>query len=223
MAAYKKSIEMRNNILRAMEHLVLENGYKKTGVKDIAEYLEIPRSLIYYYFDHKHSIMRELYAKKFKEVGQAVSTVLPRGSEPVVRLMLGYLIFQRKIAWNPLFTEFIVLEPNFPALDKDELAGQLIQYYDDSRDVFTYYGKPTDGKDLLLHAIILESVGRALITSKYHGLLELSEYELMECIGERVVIPTFNLSKAELKVILDRTFALADEIKDEQRAISIQK
>ena len=89
MATYKKSAEMRNNILQAMKHLVLEKGYGKTGIKDIAEYLGIPRSLVYYYFDHKHSIMREIYAQRFSEVSQIVSTVLPLGKEPIVRLMLA--------------------------------------------------------------------------------------------------------------------------------------
>ena len=215
MATYKKSAEMRNNILQAMKHLVLEKGYGKTGIKDIAEYLGIPRSLVYYYFDHKHSIMQEIYAQRFSEVSQIVSTVLPLGKEPIVRLMLGYLVFSRKIVWNPLFTEFIVAEPNFPALGKAETADQIVQYYDDSRDAFIYYGKPTDGKDFLIHAIMLESIGRALISSKYYGVLELSEYEVMECVGERVVMPTFNLSKEKLKAALERTFVLAEQIKEE--------
>lgn len=215
MATYKKSAEMRNNILQAMKHLVLEKGYGKTGIKDIAEYLGIPRSLVYYYFDHKHSIMREIYAQSFSEVSQIVSTVLPLGKEPIVRLMLGYLMFAKRIIWNPLFTEFIVIEPNFSTLDKVEIASQLAQYYDESRDAFTHYGMPTDGKDFLIHAIMVESIGRALMASKYYGMVELSEYEIMECIGERVVMPTFNLSKEELKVVLERTFALAEQIKED--------
>lgn len=211
MAAYKKSAEMRNSILMAMEHLALEKGYEKTGIKDIAEYLEIPRSLIYYYFDNKHSIMSEIYGRHFVEVGQAVSRVLPRGQEPLVRLMLSYLFFSRKIVWNPLFTEFIVVETPFAALGEVKTTGQIAQYYDDSRDAFEYFGKPTDGKEFLLHAIMLESVGRALIAGKYYKTVELSEYEVMECIGERVVKPTFDLSKEEMKAILDRTFALANQ------------
>lgn len=214
MATYRKSAEMRDNILQAMKHLVLEKGYGKTGVKDIAEYLGIPRSLIYYYFDHKHSIMRELYAQRFARVEQIVSVVLPRSREPIVRLMLGYLMFARLIAWNPLFTEFIVVEPNFSTLDRVETASQLAQYYEDSRDAFIHYGKPTDGKDFLIHAIMVESIGRTLVSSKYYGMVELSEYEVMECIGERVVKPTFNLSKEELKAALERTFALAEQIEE---------
>ena len=214
MATYKKSAEMRNNILQAMKHLVLEKGYGKTGIKDIAEYLGIPRSLVYYYFDHKHSIMRELYAQRFARVEQIVSVVLPRGREPIVRMLLGYLVFSRKIVWDPLFTEFIVVEPNFSTLGKVETTDQITQYYGDSRDAFIYYGKPIDGKDLLIHAVMLESIGRALISGKYYGLLELSEYEVMECIGERVVKPTFHLSKEELKAALERTFALAERIEE---------
>ena len=100
-------------------------------------------------------------------------------------------------------------------MDKVETASQLAQYYDESRDAFTHYGMPTDGKDFLIHAIMVESIGRALMVSKYYGMVELSEYEIMECIGERVVMPTFNLSKEELKVVLERTFALAEQIKED--------
>ena len=37
----------------------------------------------------------------------------------------------------------------------------------------------------------------------------------MECVGERVVMPTFNLSKEKLKAALERTFVLAEQIKEE--------
>lgn len=66
--AYKKSAEMRKNILEATKHVVQENGYTKTAIKDVADYLGVPRSLVYYYFKNKESIMQVLFREAFQVV-----------------------------------------------------------------------------------------------------------------------------------------------------------
>ena len=93
MAGYKKSAEMRKNIVDAMAVLVQKNGYGKTSLKDISDYLGIPRSLIYYYFKNKDDIMHVLYYERFSMTEQLAEKVLPRGEEPLVRLMLKYLLY----------------------------------------------------------------------------------------------------------------------------------
>ena len=173
MAVYKKSAERRKNILLTMERLVLEVGYGKTGIKDVADALNVPRSLIYYYFENKQSIMREIYKERFSLVNSLPSQVHPQGQEPLTRMMLGYLFFFRYVLFSPLFTEYIVTAPHFAALGIDDATSQIEQYYDDSREAFKYYGKPTDGKEFLLHVLAVESIGRALITSIFYNMAEL--------------------------------------------------
>lgn len=213
MAVYKKSEEMRKSILLTMERLVLEVGYGKVGIKDIADALNVPRSLIYYYFENKQSIMREIYKERFSLVNSLSSQVLSRGQEPLTRMMLGYLFFFRYVLFSPLFTEYIVTAPNFAALGMNGAASQIEQYYNDSREAFKYYGKPTDGKEFLLHVLSVESIGRALITSIFYNTADWTEQEIMDCIGKRAVMPTFGMSEQEMNALLDRTFALAENVR----------
>lgn len=213
MAPYKKSEEMRKNILETTARLVRENGYGKTAIKDVADCLEVPRSLVYYYFKNKESIMQVLFREKFQSIEQVVATVLPRGEEPMVRLMLKYLVYRRTMLCNPLFIEYIVAS-EFATLDMSASAGQVARYYSDSRDAFEYCGMPVDSKEFQIHVRMVEGVGRAMVVGEHYGTLEITEREFMEYLGKYAIMPTFDLSKEELKEILDRTFLLADRIKD---------
>ena len=66
MATYKKSMEMRKKIMEATEHLILTKGYFHTNIKEIAEHLNIPRSLIYYYFSNKEDLMHEITEEHYR-------------------------------------------------------------------------------------------------------------------------------------------------------------
>ena len=209
--AYKKSAEMRKNILEATKHVVKENGYTKTAIKDVADYLGVPRSLVYYYFKNKESIMQVLFREAFQVVEQVVSTVLPRGQEPMVRLMLKYLMYRRMILLNSLFIEFVVAS-EFATLDVSASADQIERYYSDSQDAFVYRGKPVDGKEFRIHVRMVEGVGRAMVVGEYYGTIKLDDREFMDCLGKYAIMPTFDLTKKEMEEILDRTFVLAELI-----------
>lgn len=211
MSAYKKSAEMRNNIMEAMKSLVLQNGYGKTAVKDIADYLGVPRSLIYYYFKNKEDIMIALYREWFSKVDSIASNVLPQDTDPLIRMMTKLLVFRREVLVNPLFTEFIVSFPEYAAQGRDGTDVQLMEYYSDSRYAFEHYGKPTDGKEFRIHALMLESVERGLIVGAYYKTVEFTEREYMEYLGERTILPSFDLTRDQLIQILDQAFVLADQ------------
>lgn len=210
MAVYKKSAEMRRSILDAVEHLVRENGYSNTSMKEVSEYLNIPRSLIYYYFQNKADIMHALYDERFEQVEQMALKLLPQGEEPLVRLMLKYLLFRRTVICDPLFTEYIATAPEYARRVKDSSQEEIVHYYADSRELFEYYGKPTDGEEFRIHVFMIESIARGLIVGSYYGMLELSDYDYIRHFGERAIVPSFDLTKGEFKKILDRAFELAD-------------
>lgn len=215
MASYKKSAEMRKSIVETMALLVRKNGYEKTNIRDISEYLNIPRSLIYYYFKNKDDIMRVLYYERFSMTEQLAEKVLPRGEEPLVRLMLKYLLYCRNVICDPLFAEYIATAPEYASRGKEFSKDQIALYYDDSRDAFAYFGKPTDGNELYIHALMVESIARGLVVGSFYGMIELSDREYMTYFGERAIMPTFDLSKEEFQKILDRAFELADRAKEE--------
>lgn len=215
MASYKKSAEMRKSIVETMALLVRKNGYEKTNIRDISEYLNIPRSLIYYYFKNKDDIMHVLYYERFSMTEQLAEKVLPRGEEPLVRLMLKYLLYCRNVICDPLFAEYIATAPEYASRGKEFSKDQIALYYDDSRDAFAYFGKPTDGNEFYIHALMVESIARGLVVGSFYGMIELSDREYMTYFGERAIMSTFDLSKEEFQKILDRAFELADRAKEE--------
>lgn len=215
MASYKKSAEMRKSIVETMALLVRKNGYEKTNIRDISEYLNIPRSLIYYYFKNKDDIMHVLYYERFSMTEQLAEKVLPRGEEPLVRLMLKYLLYCRNVICDPLFAEYIATAPEYASRGKEFSKDQIALYYDDSRDAFAYFGKPTDGNAFYIYALMVESIARGLVVGSFYGMIELSDREYMTYFGERAIMPTFDLSKEEFQKILDRAFELADRAKEE--------
>lgn len=143
---------MRKSIVETMALLVRKNGYEKTNIRDISEYLNIPRSLIYYYFKNKDDIMHVLYYERFSMTEQLAEEVLPRGEEPLVRLMLKYLLYRRNVICDPLFAEYIATAPEYASRGKEFSKDQIVLYYGDSRDAFAYFGKPTDGNEFYIHA-----------------------------------------------------------------------
>ena len=215
MASYKKSAEMRKSIVETMALLVRKNGYEKTNIRDISEYLNIPRSLIYYYFKNKDDIMHVPYYERFSMTEQLAEKVLPRGEEPLVRLMLKYLLYCRNVICDPLFAEYIATAPEYASRGKEFSKDQIALYYDDSRDAFAYFGKPTDGNEFYIYALMVESIARGLVVGSFYGMIELSDREYMTYFGERAIMPTFDLSKEEFQKILDRAFELADRAKEE--------
>jgi len=215
MASYKKSAEMRKSIVETMALLVRKNGYEKTNIRDISEYLNIPRSLIYCYFKNKDDIMHVLYYERFSMTEQLAEKVQPRGEEPLVRLMLKYLLYCRNVICDPLFAEYIATAPEYASRGKEFSKDQIALYYDDSRDAFAYFGKPTDGNEFYIYALMVESIARGLVVGSFYGMIELSDREYMTYFGERAIMPTFDLSKEEFQKILDRAFELADRAKEE--------
>ena len=86
-------------------------------------------------------------------------------------------------------------------------------YYGDSRDAFEYFGKPTDGNEFYIHALMVESIARGLVVGTFYGMIELSDREYMTYFGERAIMPTFDLTKDQLAAIVDRSFELAEGAK----------
>ena len=171
--------------------------------------MNIPRSLIYYYFKNKDDIMHVLYYERFSMTEQLAEKVLARGEEPLVRLMLKYLLYRRHIICDPLFAEYIATAPEYASRGKDQIA----LYYGDSRDAFAYFGKPTDGNEFYIHALMVESIARGLVVGSFYGMIELSDREYMTYFGERAIMPTFDLTKEQLAAIVDRSFELAEGAK----------
>jgi AcrR family transcriptional regulator len=76
MAQYKKSIGVKNRILKVSEELFALKGYDATGIAQIAEKAEITKSLLYYYFNSKEQILEELFSNYLLAVGEEKRRIL---------------------------------------------------------------------------------------------------------------------------------------------------
>ena len=195
-----------------MEHMVLESGYENVNIKEIADFLDMPRSLIYYYFKSKKDIMIAIYQAHYTKLDAAVSELIPKGENPVVRMLVKYITFKRFIIMNPLFTEFILMFPTYASQGPDAVSRNREDYYHESYEAFCYYGLPADGNEFQAHVLMIDAVSRALNQGIYNGTLTFSIRELMEYFGEHTIMVTFGFSREQFHELLDRAFFLADQL-----------
>lgn len=212
MATYRKSKETQERIIEATKYLVLKDGYKNTNIKSIAEYLRIPRSLIYYYFKNKDSIMKYIFNCYYDEITADVKKALPDGSKPLVGLMLRYVIFFRTTAWNPILVEYLIARPAFSTLGKENAYQFIKKYYAESTQLFEQCGMPTDDNKFMVHILMAEVVWKSLVEAVYYKTIELNERELLEYYSERTLMVTFKLSEEKIEKSLDEAIRLADTL-----------
>ena len=210
MSKYKKSDEMRRRILSATVQVVLSTGYLNLSIKEIANQLGVPRSLIYYYFSNKDDIMQELYRLRYRELDTLASQVLPDNVDSLARVIFKYIIFRRQMVHNPLFSDYILYHRPYAAMSIAEVIETQAQYYSDTYRAFQQYGLPTDGSKYQFHVLMIESVAQALRQGEASGQLRWTEWESIEHFAEHTVMVTFDLTKDQLKPILKQAFELAD-------------
>jgi AcrR family transcriptional regulator len=68
MAQRQDSALTKTNIMDAAEKLFADKGFDGTGIMEIAQKAGVPKSLIYYYFENKDEILKELINRLVKEV-----------------------------------------------------------------------------------------------------------------------------------------------------------
>ena len=212
MSKYKKSDEMRRRILSATVQVVLSTGYLNLSIKEIANQLGVPRSLIYYYFSSKDGIMQELYRLRYRELDTLASQVLPDNVDSLVRVIFKYIIFRRQMVHNPLFSDYILYHQPYAAMSNAEVIETQAEYYSDTYRAFQQYGLPTDGSKYQFHVLMIESVAQALRQGEASGQLRWTEWESIEHFAEHTVMVTFDLTKDQLKPILKQAFELADMV-----------
>lgn len=203
---------MRRRILSATVQVVLSTGYLNLSIKEIANQLGVPRSLIYYYFSNKDGIMQELYRLRYRELDTLASQVLPDNVDSLVRVIFKYIIFRRQMVHNPLFSDYILYHQPYAAMSNAEVIETQAEYYSDTYRAFQQYGLPTDGSKYQFHVLMIESVAQALRQGEASGQLRWTEWESIEHFAEHTVMVTFDLTKDQLKPILKQAFELADMV-----------
>ncbi len=119
----KDSKDVRNRILKASEELFALNGYDATGIAQIAKNSEIPKSLLYYYFNSKEQILEELFSNYLLNVKaekeNIFSSDLPDHEKIRQSMIRGFsLLSNNKNIIRILMTELLKGRVNREALFK---------------------------------------------------------------------------------------------------------
>ena len=211
MASYKKSTEMRNSIIEAATHLIEEKGYSDLNIKDISEYLNIPRSLMYYYFKNKDDLLMSMVMSSFSAIDERLKEMPFSTMDIMVKLTVKYILFFRHIAFNPIYTEFLINMTGYPAYGKTQSDKWIANYYEESEELFRAKGLSQDSKEFRIHVLMVEVVWKAIVTGVYYGTIDLNERETMEFYMERTMGVTFNMNKEEISNLLDEAFEAAEK------------
>jgi len=95
----------KSNIMDAAEELFADKGFDGTGIMEIARKADVPKSLIYYYFDGKETILKELMNRLVEEViAMKYKTVENRNPEDTITregllkiFQAGYQFYSERI------------------------------------------------------------------------------------------------------------------------------
>jgi len=113
VSKYKKSADTKQKILETTVSLVLENGYANLNIKDIADRLEMPRSLIYYYYKNRDDIMTELYYGTYGKLSDLAVRLVKDRDDPILHLIAKYILHYRFVIQNAVLRDFFFSRPAY--------------------------------------------------------------------------------------------------------------
>lgn len=174
MAKNKMGQSTKNKILQAAKEIFIEKGYDCAKVDEIAERAQVTKVMLYYHFESKENILKEIIAATLSEVGQKL------------RERLGTMKISDEEAVKSLFSEFIriwienknILRLILIELLKDKSVNHDVlelmrHFYSDVISIFEDSGKKAAAKDeiyirllyfntfpMVMHAVLSEDIAR---------------------------------------------------------------
>ena len=138
----KQNPETRNNILEAAKEVFVENGYEKTRMEDIAKKAQVTRMMLYYYFDSKDNIIKEIITQlldtsklKLEEGFKEMKSLKNLKPEMIVNK------FREILIPNQAWIRFVILEFLKKNLDVGDLINLLKSFYDNLQEMIGRLGK----------------------------------------------------------------------------------
>lgn len=180
VAKREDSAHTKSAILDAAEKLFADQGFDGAGIMEIAKTANVPKSLIYYYFESKEEILKELLNRFIQNVIK-MNYEMAEGFEPpetltkdgiVKMLQYGYQFFtDRYKMFKIIFQESLknVFIENFL------LNIQISQ--DESIDYFKKAGMEVDEKDLKLGHFFLIAMPFMMFTLHKDKWCEMNDYD----------------------------------------------
>ncbi len=78
----RQRADTRSRLVKAAKEVFAEKGFVEAHVSEIAEHAGVAKGLVYYYFDTKQAIFREVAADVDRELADAIDLMLDPASGP---------------------------------------------------------------------------------------------------------------------------------------------
>ena len=212
MSKYKKSADTKQKILETTVSLVLENGYANLNIKDIADRLEMPRSLIYYYFKNRDDIMTDLYYNTYQKISSLAERLVQDQENPLLHLIVKYILHYRYVIQNAVLREFYFSRPPYVYQGREAVHSALDTCYIASRKAFQQLRPDASENDLYMFVITCDSLAHTLFEGLANGVLAMNLRDAILYFGECSIMVNFAISREEMARIVDEAFMLTDSI-----------
>lgn len=153
-------MDAKTSILAAAEVLFLEQGYKKTTVRQIAERAGANLGLIPYYFKNKENIARVIYDKIIANVLQVEELDSYEIQNSIERLYLSYIIIHRRMIAMPGAYRFYLelIQADVVAVEPASYSAPLVW------DIVEEYGLTVSETEINAYNRMLKGAERSLTT-----------------------------------------------------------
>lgn len=210
--AYKKSIETKQKIIDATKTVVLRNGYTNTNIKDIADEVNIPRTLVYYYYPNKESILDDLSSIIYKQTLNAADELVSTEEKPILNLLLKYILLFKYIVLNDVTRDYFLGYGTYVSHGSEKIKQAREECYPHIEKIFHYYNITVTETILNEYVITSDALIKALFQGIINNSLNITLKEALSYFGRHVILPSFHLTEEEYTDTVDEAFRISETI-----------
>lgn len=193
------ALSVRKRILHTACKLFMEQGFKNTTMRQIADAAQVGLGLIDYYFGSKENLAISFYEQMRKKCMEHVNAFVDYETDPYSHLAMM------------IYLEFTLNMASFYKLYYDCLQGGIFEKYIMTTETETLerimkVEHKTVSHDLLqLYSVfVCSAIERTLVLNKPHGLFPSISYHEIPAIVFRSSVGTFSADNAAIEHALDK-------------------
>ncbi len=210
--AYKKSAETRQRIVDATKKLIVEKGYYDTSIKDIAREANIAHPCIYYYFNNKENIAREIFDNAVEKILQASATIYKENPDPMLRTMVTYILLFKYVATKKTTQTVYYDLVQYSNYDKPNINRLKNTVFKELMELFLEYNGNITDNQITAYIITSDAFAKALFKGIMNGLLDFSLEEAADYFFRHMLISILKISEEAYKEKFKKAFRLCETI-----------
>jgi AcrR family transcriptional regulator len=210
--AYKKSSVTKQNIIEAAIKLFNEKGYYDTNIKEIAAEAGIAHPCIYYYFESKESLAREIFDNIADKIRSVTAKIYEENRDLLLNIMINYILIFRYIAFNKT-TQAVYLDlVRYCNYDKSNFNRLKNTYFKAFKDFFAEYNVEATDQQINAYILTSDACAKALFKGMVNCLLDFSLEEAADYFFRHMLICNIKISEEVYIEKLKEAFRICDDI-----------